>query len=233
MPKIGDTQIRQGANRNRKFVWATCEKCGTERWVRLDGESRFCVPCSRKVDHRQGFGNENSNWKESPTCKETGRYRARNILGRNGYCNVCGGKGEIHHIDGNTTHNNLGNLEWLCRKHHMEKDGRLDLLHKKAHPGYPDFDPKCRGFCFGCQEECPYECRTCGEFFTTKVWHCPKCNHHHGFDRTQCNNCYANRTEDLQQKSVEGWTQTRIAKVARVSHDTIAKVKVIEKKEKK
>ena len=35
-----------------------------------------------------------------------------------------------------------------------------------------------------------YVCIECGEQFGAEVWHCPVCDHHHGFDRRLCNNCH-------------------------------------------
>ena len=40
-------------------------------------------------------------------------------------CIKCDGYAhDIHHIDGNNKNNKLNNLQPLCRKCHMEKDGR-------------------------------------------------------------------------------------------------------------
>lgn len=36
-------------------------------------------------------------------------------------------------------------------------------------------------------------CAVCGESFSVQVWHCTNCDHHHGMDREQCNDCYATR----------------------------------------
>lgn len=47
-------------------------------------------------------------------------------------CEVCGSeKSERHHRDDNTLNNNPANIQFLCRKHHMETDGRLAVLTTK------------------------------------------------------------------------------------------------------
>lgn len=73
---------------------------------------------------KQGFAEHNSNWKPDTTSEGTGRIRAYRWYPEQP-CEICGGLGEHHHRDGNTLNNEPFNIRFLCRKHHMEIDGRL------------------------------------------------------------------------------------------------------------
>ncbi len=65
--------------------------------------------------------------KGPPTLDASGREWARKHYGKKP-CRVCGRVGEIHHKDGNALNNEPTNIEWLCRRHHIEGDGRLSRL---------------------------------------------------------------------------------------------------------
>lgn len=66
------------------------------------------------------------------TLPNTGRKRAQRLLPVPGPCAVCGALAERHHIDGDTSNNDLANLRPLCRLHHQEVDGRLAALVARA-----------------------------------------------------------------------------------------------------
>ena len=69
---------------------------------------------------------KNPNWKGKNIIKATGGDRARRWHPNPKSCQLCGNlKTEIHHIDNNPLNNTQQNIMWLCRKHHMEIDGRL------------------------------------------------------------------------------------------------------------
>ena len=61
-----------------------------------------------------------------------GRTRAlRAYLSRP--CERCGAiKSDRHHCDGNTANNVPDNISFLCRRCHMEKDGRLAMFQAQA-----------------------------------------------------------------------------------------------------
>ncbi len=61
------------------------------------------------------------------TNPDSSRQRARYDYGQLP-CEVCGNNSEIHHVDGNPFNNDEENIQHLCRKHHMEVDGRLEVL---------------------------------------------------------------------------------------------------------
>lgn len=75
------------------------------------------------------IGELNPNWKGNNISKKGGSIRARRMY-KLKPCEICNSKkSERHHIDGNTINNNITNIKFLCRKHHMETDGRLKRLH--------------------------------------------------------------------------------------------------------
>lgn len=67
-------------------------------------------------------------WKGDAASKSSGRERARNRYPLTP-CERCGKPGlDRHHVDGNTLNNAPANIQILCRRCHMEVDGRKDLL---------------------------------------------------------------------------------------------------------
>ena len=65
---------------------------------------------------------------DNPSVK-TGRSRAQRLYPEIGPCESCGAeRAERHHRDGDTINNDPSNIAALCRKCHMETDGRLEKL---------------------------------------------------------------------------------------------------------
>lgn len=124
----------------RKRPDTYCEQCGNLiiQRVRPDRAKHFF--CGKtcygkwKSSHRdewtvnlpkQGIGENNSNWKGDGVSEDSGRNRAQRWFQLKP-CEICGSeKSERHHRDGNTSNNTLENIQFLCRKHHMEVDGRM------------------------------------------------------------------------------------------------------------
>mgnify|MGYP001594170758 CR=1 FL=1 len=91
-------QCKSCSNKNRKFQWNLISK-----------------------EKRKKSGNPH--WKGNKV--KTGYDRANRWF-KKLPCNLCGNKkSEIHHIDNNSINNNLSNIVFLCRRHHMMIDGRL------------------------------------------------------------------------------------------------------------
>ena len=115
-----------------KFMWHSCEKCTTERWVKVvRGEARspLCLPCSHELSRKYG---PKQTWNrynlvyiplDSPyrnmTEAHSSRIREHRLvmaehLGR------CLESWEIvHHINGDRTDNRLGNLELVSVQEHQ------------------------------------------------------------------------------------------------------------------
>lgn len=69
-------------------------------------------------------GKLNSNWGGNNVKISSGRDRARRMYPSRS-CRICGRETEHHHKDGNPLNNEPSNIDFLCRKHHMEADGRM------------------------------------------------------------------------------------------------------------
>lgn len=76
-------------------------------------------------------GPAHPNWKGSDINERSGRCRAQRMFPP-GPCIRCGAKGERHHKDGDTSNNTDSNVEMLCRRCHMEEDGRLQAFAEQA-----------------------------------------------------------------------------------------------------
>lgn len=78
------------------------------------------------ISRRIKSGELHPNWKGDNITVKSGRQRAERMYKNIGACSICGNpKAERHHKDDNTANNDVSNIEILCRRCHMEKDGRL------------------------------------------------------------------------------------------------------------
>jgi len=78
------------------------------------------------IANRKRFGSEHHQWKGDQACQRAGRSRAERMYPVIGPCCQCGNpKAERHHWDGNTLNNDPENIVILCRRCHMQTDGRL------------------------------------------------------------------------------------------------------------
>jgi hypothetical protein len=84
------------------------------------------------MSKRAKWGPENPQWKGDAARSTTKRRRARKIYPL-GPCERCGKPGtDRHHKDADTGNNTPDNIAILCRRCHMEEDGRLDRFHEMA-----------------------------------------------------------------------------------------------------
>jgi len=140
MPKLGQCAYSKdigfssnGNSAYRKYIWHACVICSKERWVPFEkGKPRhdYCYKCISSIEGWKDkmrdahLKDKNPNWKGDNASWESGWERARYLYGNNS-CEICGNiKVEIHHIDGNPLNNERNNIRILCRKHHMDLDGR-------------------------------------------------------------------------------------------------------------
>ena len=70
-------------------------------------------------------GELNPRWGGNNVNTNSGRDRAQRMYPPRP-CRICGGVAERHHKDDDTLNNEPSNIDFLCRKHHMEADGRMD-----------------------------------------------------------------------------------------------------------
>ena len=69
---------------------------------------------------------------------EPGRHIARRLYPTLGDCEDCGAPAtDRHHVDGDTFNNAPENIEQLCRRCHMRKDGRMAALAAHKTPRTP------------------------------------------------------------------------------------------------
>jgi ribosomal protein L37E len=108
-----------------------CNICGAQTWHR---DAKTCRACYLKQLGSQ-VAAANHEWDHfTSTNPQQGRDRAgrRKQLGA---CERCGKPAiDRHHIDDNPLNNDPANLVGLCRRCHMQLDGRmakLQTLHKK------------------------------------------------------------------------------------------------------
>jgi hypothetical protein len=88
---------------------------------------RYGVP-RRPLSEANGppkLGELNPRWQGNNITPKSGRCRARRMYREQQLCHVCGKPAERHHKDGDPLNNDPRNIDWRCRKHHMEADGRL------------------------------------------------------------------------------------------------------------
>jgi len=124
--------------------------------------------------HPVMWGPDNPNWKgDDVTSEDAARHRARTRYAIN-TCERCGKGGfDRHHIDGDVKNNKPENIQILCRRCHMEVDGRLEKVKERA----KRINAKNRGKpippCVVCGEEIKV-----GSRGKRGTWygHCHKCN---------------------------------------------------------
>src|SRR3990167_254255 len=78
------------------------------------------------IQKRKRFGAKHHAWKGEAVSEKGGRTRAQRLYPAIGSCQQCGNqRAERHHRDDNTANNRKSNIAILCRRCHMQSDGRL------------------------------------------------------------------------------------------------------------
>jgi hypothetical protein len=81
-------------------------------------------------------GDGNPQWTGDDATPNAGHIRALRMYPDIGPCGRCGREpAERHHKDGNTANNDPSNIDILCRRCHMEADGRLERFRAMARAG--------------------------------------------------------------------------------------------------
>ena len=124
--------------KNREKTKRKCEKCGIKIWG--TNGSILCPFCSTiknhfKVGHKGNLGNKNGMWVGDSVSYGALHAWVTRHFPKPGLCQCCNIK-KAHDLSNKGVYGrDLKNWEWLCRKCHMTKDGRLEkfiLLNKKA-----------------------------------------------------------------------------------------------------
>ena len=85
------------------------------------------------IEKRTRRGSDHYAWQGDLVSERGGRNRALRLYPKIPPCERCGNeKSERHHRDGNTANNAPDNIAPLCRKCHMEVDGRLEAFVRGA-----------------------------------------------------------------------------------------------------
>lgn len=110
-------------------------------------------------------------WLSTVSHPNVGRQRARRVYTLAGACGRCGTAPALdrHHVDGNTLNNSPENILQVCRRCHMEIDGRLEFLRRECQKGGMFYrtplppkpcascgkpsKPLRRGLCHNCNEK--------------------------------------------------------------------------------
>lgn len=112
-----------------------CKTCGKRFYtkpslIRLRNGGQHCSRACKHADpNAYRRGEEHHSWAGDAVTVMSGRQRAQRLYPI-GLCERCGNDlaADRHHIDANTRNNAPENVEALCRRCHMETDGRLERL---------------------------------------------------------------------------------------------------------
>jgi hypothetical protein len=102
------------------------------------GPKRGFKQSADHIEKRKRFGSYHHHWGGKNISIKGGRTRAIRLYPKIGPCVLCGNrKAERHHFDENTRNNAPQNIIILCRKCHMQSDGRLERFRKLAIANQP------------------------------------------------------------------------------------------------
>jgi hypothetical protein len=98
------------------------------KW-RMNIKKALSNPEVRRKIGESNSGANNGNWNINVPYRGLHLWVRRNL--QNKFCRKCKTKKniDVHNKDGKYTRN-LSDWEWLCRKHHMMEDGRLEKFIK-------------------------------------------------------------------------------------------------------
>lgn len=161
--------------KNKIIAWTICRcGCGGSVWIREYhiSPARFSKQGLPLYIRGHVKGSDSCHWKGDAVSDNAGRQRAQSKF-KIGPCEKCGDPGvDRHHKDGNTRNNSKKNVSILCRRCHMELDGRLEKLKKIPRPKSP---PK---MCLNCRRlSKPLRkgrCPACSEFHRRNGYERPR-----------------------------------------------------------
>lgn len=106
-------------------------------------------------------------WKGDAASEPAGRARARRAYSL-GPCTACGERAsDRHHVDGDTLNNDPSNVVPLCRRCHMERDGRMASVTRRMRTLSSPQPPKpCRNCGWLYNPMRHGRCVACAAYFT-------------------------------------------------------------------
>ena len=106
-----------------KYYQDVCPNCGQSK-AKKSSLCRSCSQLSRGENHYA--------WKGDLASETTKRHRAIRMYELE-KCDSCSHRAvDRHHKDGDTGNNSPSNISLLCRRCHMEEDGRLERFRENA-----------------------------------------------------------------------------------------------------
>lgn len=156
----------------KKKIQKPCINCGRLYYPLSNGLCKPCYVYQRRTGQSRpptpnriinvARGSASPAWKGDVARAETKRARAQRIYPL-GICQNCGKPAtERHHIDRDTGNNQSSNILILCRRCHMQMDGRLTefLSHRIDNSKPPEPCKNCgrlskplrKGLCHSCNE---------------------------------------------------------------------------------
>lgn len=117
-----------------------CAACGKpfEASTRHRKKTFCSLRCSKTGDNNPSYKKNND------ISRNRLHRRIESIMGRPDKCSLCGATGAVDLANiSNEYKNDVSDWEWLCRKCHMSKDGRLEATRKRGIDSRKRFDKPC------------------------------------------------------------------------------------------
>ena len=120
----------KGKDGNRNLLWLCKCKCGNTTIQRTNtlrrGLVKSCGCYLREMAKRRMIGKKNPMWKENPSLGALHTW-LRQRKPKTFVCEICGGRvpQDLANVSGEYTRR-IKDYKWLCRKCHMEMDGRVN-----------------------------------------------------------------------------------------------------------
>lgn len=119
------------ANKPKKEVKIQCKYCKTEFSPnRIGNDGRAQKYCNQTCFFKHRFGI--SDWRGTGYSYEGLHYHMRTLMPKQQTCTDCGKKKMLDLANISQEYKlDISDWEWLCRKCHIHKDGRIKNLHEK------------------------------------------------------------------------------------------------------
>lgn len=126
-----------GIKSTSNYIYQKCPECKCLRWVPLfrSATSTLCKSCRDKSFKTTRLTNGNPIWKGDKVGYAQLHEWVRMRKPKPEYCEKCGKFMPYDMANKGIYNRDLINWEWLCRKCHMIKDGRLAQLTRRNRDG--------------------------------------------------------------------------------------------------